>query len=88
MIFESDRITAAFDEIHRQSMDSAETFMVRAKRKIDEEFGDGYAAAHPELVAAFMKVASEQFAVNSSGKVFGSALDRMADAIEQLAPPL
>lgn len=53
------------------------TWTANAKRLIDEDFGEGYAAAHPELVGAFIKAASTQFIA-----------ERIARAIEQLGSEL
>jgi hypothetical protein len=40
-----------------QGVMSAEFYLLGAIRCIDKELGDGYAAKHPELIAAFMQVA-------------------------------
>lgn len=46
------------DDASKQAMLAARNYMVEAKHKIDRQFGDGYAAAHPELVGAFMQTAA------------------------------
>ena len=51
----------SLDTLLRQASDTAETYMGRAVHDIDDAFGKGYAAAHPDLVAAFMKVAAMDF---------------------------
>lgn len=45
------------EDLFRQAMMTAHDYMVNAKSEIDESFGDGYAAEHPELVAAYMQAA-------------------------------
>ncbi len=83
-----DRITASFDELLRQASMTADTYMSSAVREIDETFGTGFAKANPTLVAAFMQAASTDFAAASNGKILGSALDRIADALSDVAEAL
>lgn len=69
---------------------SAATWMAKAVRLIDEEFGEGYARAHPELVGAFINAASRDYAANWVAGYLGDRLDYLADtldgAIANLAP--
>jgi hypothetical protein len=46
-------------------------------REIDREFGDGYAASHPELVIASMNAASSDWAAAR----LGVAIERVAEAL-------
>jgi len=85
-MMDSDQVTASFNTLFTQAKDSAESYLRNARAKVDEEFGEGYAAKHPELVAAYMQVAAADFSTSSNAKVFGAALDRIASAIEQLRP--
>lgn len=39
---------------------TAATYLQHAVREIDQELGAGYAAAHPELIAAFMQTAASE----------------------------
>lgn len=59
--------------------DTAGTYLAKAVRMIDEQFGEpGYAKAHPELVAAFMAACSADFAagmVSASLRSVGEAID-------------
>ncbi len=80
-----DRITASFDELLRQASMTADTYMSSAVREIDETFGKGFAKSNPTLVAAYMQAASADFAAASNGKIFASALDRIADALSDVA---
>lgn len=50
------------EELMRQSAYTAEYWMIEARGSIDNVFGQGYATAHPELVAAFMGAAAADFA--------------------------
>lgn len=45
----------------RQASMTAQFYMLKAKADIDEMFGNGYAAKHPELVAAYMQTAARDF---------------------------
>ena len=83
-----DRITASFDDLLRQASMTADAYMSSAVREIDETFGAGFSKANPALVAAFMQTASADFTAASNGKIFASALDRIADALGDLADAL
>ncbi|MGA0588865.1 hypothetical protein ACO2Q2_17350 [Dyella sp. KRB-257] len=83
-----DRITASFDTLLSQASMTAGAYMSSAVREIDETFGSGFAKANPALVAAFMQVASADFATASNGKILGSALDRISGALSDVAEAL
>jgi hypothetical protein len=57
-----ERITADTLTLLEQASITAGFYMVNAVHYIDKRFGDGYAAKHPELVGAFMRTASTDFA--------------------------
>lgn len=44
-----------------QARDTAETYFNQSIRIIDSKFGEGYAKAHPELIAGFMRTAAMDF---------------------------
>ena len=48
-----------------------------AEQEIDRVFGPGYAAAHPELVAAVMAAASSDYAV----QLVARAIEHIAEAL-------
>ncbi len=48
-------------ELIDQASVTATSYMRQAVESIDEQFGAGYAKAHPELVAAFVQAASRDF---------------------------
>lgn len=95
-IFEGgDTVEASFNTLYSQSKESAESYMHTAVRNIDEQFGEGYAKANPNLVAAFMQTAVTDFTASSTAKVNGAALrviaeslDRMATGLENIADAL
>lgn len=80
-----DRVTASFTELMRQASDAADAYLSRAAGDIDTTFGEGFAQRNPALVAAYMQTAAADFSAASNGKVFGSALDRIAEALEGIA---
>ena len=70
---------------HEASGDTAATYLSHAASDIDARFGEGFAQRNPALVAAYMQTAAADYSASSNAKVFGSALDRIADALESLA---
>jgi hypothetical protein len=50
------------DTLLRQASMTASDYLSKAVWEIDEKFGEGYAANHPQLIAAFMQVAAIDFA--------------------------
>lgn len=44
--------------VEKKSAGSAVLWMREAVEALDKQFGDGYASAHPDLVAGFMQVAA------------------------------
>jgi len=68
----------------KQAADTAGTYMARAKAAIDESFGEGYAAAHPELVGAFMQAAAADF----QAMWIGQRLEAMEGAVQDVAAGL
>lgn len=49
------------DDAMRQAWKTAHEYMMWGKDQIDEMFGSGYAAKHPELLGAFMRTAAQDF---------------------------
>lgn len=84
----SDYVTASFDTLQSQAHGTAAVYMRAAKMDIDETFGDGYAAKHPELVAAYMAAATRDFAAASNAKVYGNALLNISRNLEAIAEAL
>ena len=54
-------ILADYATLMRQAPMTAQVYLMEAVKCIDKEFSKGYAEKHPELVAAFMEVCSEDF---------------------------
>lgn len=80
---------ATAETLYHQSYQTARSYMREAIAFIDEEFGKGYSAAHPELVASFIETAAYDYRtasqVNDQESLRGSieeavtALHRLAD---------
>lgn len=45
----------------RQAIMTAAHYMTHGSDALDQEFGSGYAKAHPELLAAFMRTCAADF---------------------------
>ncbi|WP_041053881.1 hypothetical protein [Vibrio owensii] len=52
---------ASNEILQSQSMENATTYLTKAKAEIDDLFGKGYAKANPQLVAAYLTAASNEF---------------------------
>ncbi|WP_035183313.1 hypothetical protein [Achromobacter xylosoxidans] len=81
----SDEITASFDSLMDDAQSTATTFLGTAKRRIDEIFGSGYAAANPQLVAAFMQCAASDLSSSTNAKVIGAALRKIAVSLDSVS---
>lgn len=62
---------------------AAHTWLAQATRCIDEEFGEGHAAANPALVAGFMQVCAMDSIAASTGERLVASLDAIADALRE-----
>nr|WP_279090043.1 hypothetical protein [Comamonas thiooxydans] len=87
-MFNSDEITADFKTIYEQAADTAESYMLKAVRIINENFGDGYAQAHPELIAAFMTSATSECHTITAAKVNSAAIRSVAESLNSMASAL
>ena len=85
------------DLLH-QAVLTAHSYLSSAIRIIDDEFGEGYAKAHPELVAGFMHTAAMDFdscmerqALNSLASDIGDiaiAINNLSSSIDRFLPPV
>ena len=92
-------ITASWQTLLSQAIDTAHDYLRGAVAAIDTQFGDGYAQKHPALVGAFLQAAAIDFhaasvavklqevaqALDAAGDVVSTALDQLSD-IEALKP--
>ena len=77
-------IEANLDTLFTLAQSRTESYLRAAETQIDAVFGGGYAREHPELIAAFMKTASDEFTRTATAKVLqnlGYSLDSVADAL-------
>jgi hypothetical protein len=61
----------------RQGAETAEYWLRRAVRSIDDELGDGYAKANPEVVAAMLAAASSDFRTTT----WQASVENLAEAL-------
>ena len=62
----------------RQASMTADTYLADAITDIDKHLGEGYARQHPELIAAYMRTAAQDFHTTSSK----AAAQDLRDALE------
>jgi hypothetical protein len=77
-------VTASPEELLRQGSMSAHEHFHAAIKSIDNKFGDGYSAKHPELIGAFINAAALNCHSSSSQQAIQDATDVIADAIRSL----
>ena len=71
------------DDAMRQATITVNYYMEKAVESIDEMFGRGYAEKHPELVAAFMRTAAQDFHTT----IMKAAAEDITEAIQRVARP-
>ena len=88
-------ITADTATLMRQASMTANEHMLHCVRYIDEKFGEGYAKAHPELLAAMIQASAQDFHTTCSNAVMqdqigsvGMSLDSISSAIRKVADAL
>jgi len=74
-----DKITTSDHDLFlKDSPASAKSLMIKAVEDIDEKFGKGYAANHPELVGAYMQTGMLNFAAVTICKRLENLTDSLA----------
>ena len=84
-------VTALPEALLEQASMKTKQYFLCAVRDIDREFGEGYAKAHPELLAAVLEVAAADYRtaiqiksfeeqIEYSVQVFEMAVDRVINA--------
>ena len=74
--------------IHDSSKLAAGNYLNAAIRDIDAEFGEGYARAHPELVAAFMQTAVMDYSSGIASESLHEAVGQIKGALDDIASAL
>jgi len=64
----------------KHAADTANEYMLAAIRCIDAKFGDGYAQKHPELIAAFMTTAAQDY----HAVQLGLSLDGVISSLDKI----
>jgi len=72
-------ITATFGDLMRQAPATANDYLLDAVIYIDEKFGAGYSAQHPELVGAFMNCCATDFSTAVMAKMLEKLSEGCAD---------
>jgi len=75
------RVTADAGTLLRQAGYTADQYLLDALESIDKRLGDGYAAKHPDLIAAFMHVEAQDFYT----AILKAGMDNIADAVSSLS---
>lgn len=78
-------ITADYTTLMNQASMTANDYLLEAKEKIDRTFGEGYAANNPELVAAFIKTAGQDYNAAILAVAIQEASDKIESAIHAIA---
>lgn len=68
-------VPASYDSLLTQASDTSETYLRRAVRAIDAQFGEGFARSNPDLVGKMIIASAMDFAAASFGKVIGELND-------------
>jgi hypothetical protein len=84
IMLDTGKIEATFETLFQQAKESPSSYMRAAKHEIDEFFGDGYAAANPVLVAAYMQAAATEFAASTCARVQQTAVEGIAYRLDEL----
>lgn len=75
-------ITATYETLMRQASMTANEYLLAAVSSIDDQFQDGYAQKHPDLVAAFMQVCASDFATTAMSVAIQEAASEIAQALQ------
>jgi hypothetical protein len=71
-------------EMMRQAQMTAHDYLLGAVRDIDATLGQGVAAKHPELVAAYMQTASIDYGATILAQQVRAGLETIAEVINRL----
>ena len=88
------RITSPYYELHERATCSVSGYLREAVGEIDAQFGRGYAAKNPTLVAAFLTATATDYSTASRSKEaawlidslgsIASSIDNVAEALEKI----
>lgn len=72
----------------RQASMTVNTYLIEGIKSIDEQFGEGYAEKHPELLCAFIKACAIDFNTSMRVAVTENSAAEIAQAIDKLGEAL
>lgn len=75
-------IEADPETLMRQAWKTASEYMLYGEQEIDARFGKGFAKAHPELLAAFMRTAAADYGASLIAKEIGNAINDLSAAVQ------
>ena len=75
-------ITASYDTLLKQAPMTADEYLRAAVLSIDEQFEEGYAQKHPELIAAFMQVCASDLGTSTLVIAIQEAASEIAQALQ------
>lgn len=78
-------VTASFDTLMRQAPSTIALYLRDAVREIDNIFGKGYSAEHPNLVAAFITACASDFNFSAIQKELIPAIEDLASSLSEIA---
>ncbi len=78
-------IEASFDALLDQAADTPAVYLLKAVENIDATFSPGYAAKHPELVAAYIQAAASDFNASTFCKIIEQAAVHIAEKLGSIA---
>lgn len=76
-------ITADFETLMRQATYTADYYLDKAIKNIDENLGEGYAAEHPDLIAAYMKTASIDYKTSVNNKILEECVSEITYVLRE-----
>ena len=78
----SSKLTA--DDLMVQAPDTVNFYLRLAIEHIEDNFGEGYAKEHPELLAGFIQACAADFHTGIQAKSLGAISDAITAVAEQL----
>lgn len=79
-------------DLVEESCEAADEIMATAVDEINKTFGPGYAAAHPELVGAYMRTAAQNFdttmRVYANERLVKDLVDKLVEKIPEVMASL
>jgi hypothetical protein len=78
-------ITSDSQTLLNQAPMTANDYLYKARDDIDDKFGEGYAAAHPELVASYMQTCAIDLATAVLARALETGMGAIASSLAEIA---